>query len=356
MQTIHMRSVEQISCGVFDHLDDAGIDLAQHYANRLRLAEEYDRSGFYAYHLAEHHGSSHGLAPSPNLLLAAMAQRTTSLRLGPLVMILMLYHPLRAFEEICMLDQISGGRVELGTGRGAIPAELGFYGVDPEHLEDRYKEASDILRKAMSGGTLDFHGDYFNLTDVPIVLSTLQRPHPPLWYGTNHPDAARKAAENRMNVVSYGRAAAIRAVTDQRRKFWADVAMPENAQPKRVMVRQIVVAPTSHEACALAKPAYERWYHALNELRDHAGMPHPPSIPSSFDETLDLGLCFAGPAADIRNAVLQQVAEAGVNYILWQVAFGNLPVEASLRTAAAITAEIMPAVGKIPSSPAFGSA
>jgi len=130
MQTTRISSVEQVGCGVFDQLDDAGVDLAEHYANRLRMAEEYDGNGFYAYHVAEHHGTPHGLAPSPNLLLAAMAQRTTKLRRGPLVMVLMLYHPLRAFEEICMLDQISGGRVELGTGRRAVPAELEFYGVD----------------------------------------------------------------------------------------------------------------------------------------------------------------------------------------------------------------------------------
>jgi alkanesulfonate monooxygenase SsuD/methylene tetrahydromethanopterin reductase-like flavin-dependent oxidoreductase (luciferase family) len=356
MQTTRMRSVEQIRCGVFDHLDDAGINLAQHYANRLRLAEEYDRSGFYAYHLAEHHGTPHGLAPSPNLLLAAMAQRTTNLRLGPLVMVLMLYHPLRAFEEICMLDQISDGRVELGTGRGAVPAELEFYGVDPEHLEDRYNEASAILLKAMAGGTLDFHGVHFNLNDVPIVLSTLQKPHPPLWYGTNHPDTARRAAENRMNIVSYGSAVAIRAITDQHRKIWPEVGAPEEAQPKRGMVRQIVVAPTFREACALAKPAYERWYRTLNDLRDHAGIPHPPGIPSSFDEAVGLGLCFAGPAAAIRDAILRQVGEAGVNYVLWQIAFGNLSVEASLRTTAAIAAEIMPALGKVACSPAFGGA
>jgi alkanesulfonate monooxygenase SsuD/methylene tetrahydromethanopterin reductase-like flavin-dependent oxidoreductase (luciferase family) len=348
MQTDRMRSVEQIRCGVFDHLDDAGIDLAKHYANRLRLVEQYDRSGFYAYHVAEHHGTQHGLAPSPNLLLAAMAQRTTNLRLGPLVMVLMLYHPLRAFEEICMLDQISNGRVELGTGRGAVPAEGEFYGVDPEHIEDRYNEASAILLKAMAGGTLDFHGVHFNLNDVPIVLSTFQKPHPPLWYGTNHPEAARWAAVNRMNIVSYGRADAIRAVTDQHRKSWAEVAAPEEAQPKRGIVRQIVVAPTFREAWVLAKPAYERWYHTLNDLRDRKDLPRLPGFPSSLDEAVGLGLCFVGPPAAIRNAMLRQIDEAGVNYVLWQIAFGNLPVEASLRTTAAITAEIMPALGGVP--------
>src|ERR1700754_2759819 len=119
--------------GVFDHLDRAGgadLDIAKQYADRLELVEQYERAGFYAYHLAEHHGTPLGLAPSPGLFLAAVAQRTTTLRFGPLVYPLGLYHPLRLAEEICMLDQMSGGRLELGVGRGASPYEAarGFVG------------------------------------------------------------------------------------------------------------------------------------------------------------------------------------------------------------------------------------
>jgi hypothetical protein len=77
------------------------------YRNRLSLAEAYDYLGFYAYPVAEHHCTPHGRAPSPNLFLSSVAQRTRSLRFGPLVMVLNLYHPLRAFEEICMVDHLS---------------------------------------------------------------------------------------------------------------------------------------------------------------------------------------------------------------------------------------------------------
>ncbi|MDA9445745.1 hypothetical protein XI01_03140 [Bradyrhizobium sp. CCBAU 21360] len=74
----------------------------------LVLAEAYDRLGFYAYHVAEHHCAA-WKGPSPSLFLSSVAQRTRHLRLGPLVMLFNFYHPLRAFEEICMLDQLSGG-------------------------------------------------------------------------------------------------------------------------------------------------------------------------------------------------------------------------------------------------------
>jgi alkanesulfonate monooxygenase SsuD/methylene tetrahydromethanopterin reductase-like flavin-dependent oxidoreductase (luciferase family) len=138
-----------LSFGIFDHLDHAGGSLRQQYSDRLEIASACDEAGFRAYHVAEHHGTPHGLAASPNLFLSAVAQRTRKLRLGPLVMLLNLYHPLRAFEEICMLDQLSGGRLDLGIGRGAVPLELSFFGVSAAEAQDRYSEAAEIVIKAM---------------------------------------------------------------------------------------------------------------------------------------------------------------------------------------------------------------
>ena len=86
--------------GVFDHLDDAGVPHGELFAGRLKLAEAYDRSGFHAYHLAEHHGTPLGCAASPGIFLAALAQRTTRLRFGPMVYLLPFYHPLRLIEEV----------------------------------------------------------------------------------------------------------------------------------------------------------------------------------------------------------------------------------------------------------------
>src|SRR6516165_7811081 len=117
--------------GIFDHMDRAGPDLGRQFDERLRLIALYERVGFHAYHLAEHHATPLGMAPSPSVFLAAVAQRTKRLRFGALVHTLSLYHPLRLAEEICMLDQMSGGRLELGIGRGISPHELAYYGVTP---------------------------------------------------------------------------------------------------------------------------------------------------------------------------------------------------------------------------------
>src|SRR5438552_2609160 len=125
--------------GVFDHLDRYPGSLADYYEDRLKITQAYDRSGFYAYHLAEHHATPLGMAPSPSVFLAAVAQRTRRLRFGPLVYTLSLHHPLRVVEEICMLDQMSGGRLEVGVGRGISPHEVAYYGVDPANAQRAHK-------------------------------------------------------------------------------------------------------------------------------------------------------------------------------------------------------------------------
>src|ERR1700736_3875811 len=121
--------------GVFDHMHRGRADLRGPFDERLRLIELYEQAGFHAYHLAEHHATPLGMAPSPAVFLAAVAQRTKRLRFGPLVYILTLQSPLRAYEEICMLDQMSGGRLELGMGKGISPIELAYFGADPTRAQ-----------------------------------------------------------------------------------------------------------------------------------------------------------------------------------------------------------------------------
>src|SRR5260370_6398820 len=168
--------------GVFDHLDRHGGALADYYEDRLKIAEAYDRAGFYAYHLAEHHATPLGVAPSPSVFLAAVAQRTTRLRFGPLLYTLNLYHPLRLIDEICMLDQMSGGRLELGVGRGISPYEVGYYGVDPATGPQRFAEALEVILNGLTGKPLTHHGLYFSFQNVAMADQSVVSPHAPLSY------------------------------------------------------------------------------------------------------------------------------------------------------------------------------
>src|SRR5438067_8933352 len=135
--------------GVFDHLDKNDRPLARYYAERLEIIAAYERAGFYAYHVAEHHLTDLGMAPSPSVFLAAVASRTTRLRFGPMIFAAPLYHPLRLLQEIAMLDQMSGGRLEMGFGRGAAAAEIRFFDVDPAKTEQLCEQTVAFILEGM---------------------------------------------------------------------------------------------------------------------------------------------------------------------------------------------------------------
>ena len=190
--------------GIFDHLDDSGLSRAEQLEQRLRLIEQYDRDGFYAYHLAEHHGTPLGIVGSPNLFLAAVAQRTQTLHFGALINVLPLYHPLRLVEEWCtLLDHLSGGRLEPGIGRGASPIEASFFGIDGDSTPERFAEAFDLITQAFAAEeTFSYDGKYFTVSEMPLTARPLQHPHPPFWFGASRPDRAGWCAERAINVMS----------------------------------------------------------------------------------------------------------------------------------------------------------
>ena len=140
--------------GVFDHLDRNDLPLREYYEQRLKVIEAFDRSGFYAYHVAEHHFTPLGMAPSPSVFLSAIAQRTKRLRFGTFVYALPVHHPLRVLEEICMLDHMSGGRLEIGFGRGSVPFEISYYGQNAEERQQIYAERLELILKAFTVKTL----------------------------------------------------------------------------------------------------------------------------------------------------------------------------------------------------------
>ncbi len=222
-----------VKFGVFDHMDDAGVPLGELYADRLQFAEALDRGGFHAYHLAEHHNTPLGMAASPGIFLSALAQRTKTLRFGPLVYLLPFYHPMRLIEEICMLDQMSSGRLELGIGRGVSPFETANYALDFSQTQGMYHEAFQVLLKGLTTDELSFAGKFYNFSKVPMLLQPVQRPHPPFWYGVNIPENADWPAENDVNVISLALSPAVRPIFDRYRAARSKLGKPDTTLLRR---------------------------------------------------------------------------------------------------------------------------
>ncbi len=328
--------------GIFDHLDHAGDALSDYYEDRLKIAEAYDRTGFYAYHLAEHHATPLGMAPSPNLFLAALAQRTRRLRFGPMVYVLPLYHPLRLIEEICMLDQMSGGRLELSFGRGASPLEIEYFGVDPAAAQDLYAEAVELIIRGLTHETLDFDGKYFSFAKVPMLIAPAQKPHPPIWYGVHAPDSAVRAARRALNVIDLDPTADARVTIDSYRTTWQSLHGAAAPLPKLGLGRFIVVAETDAEALQLARRAYPVWHQSFTYLFRLQGRPQSHPRPPDFDSLLERGQGIAGSPASVREHIAEQLAATGCNYVVGQFAFGDLTLDECLRSIGLFAGEVMP--------------
>src|ERR1051325_2162512 len=292
--------------GVFDHLDRYDGPLSDYYEARLRLIELYDRAGFYGYHIAEHHSTPLGMAPSPSVFLAAVAQRRKRLRCGPMVYALPLYHPLRMIEEICMLDQMSGGRLDIGFGRGASPIELDLYGVKPAEPREIYDEALAIGVKGLTEKTLTFHGKHFNYDNVPMELEPFQKPHPPLWYGVHATDSAARCAKAGINAVTLDSIAATRSFTDSFRSAWAETGRPAAQIPKFGLGRFLVVADTDADAHRIANRSYPMWHDSFYALFKVYGRKASHPRPATFPEIVADGRGIAGSPATATQIIPQQ--------------------------------------------------
>jgi alkanesulfonate monooxygenase SsuD/methylene tetrahydromethanopterin reductase-like flavin-dependent oxidoreductase (luciferase family) len=330
--------------GIIDHNDDSGRPARQQITERLELIEAYDRLGFYAYHLTEHHGTPLAITGSPHLMLAAAAMRTTRLRLGTLITILSLYHPMRVIEEACTLDQMTGGRLDLGVGRGVSPAELAFHGVmSEEEAQGRFDEAFEILRLGLTGDSVTFDGTYYKLAEAPVVTPPLQRPHPPLWYGTRTLSKAEWCARLRMPMMALVPSSAVRTLTDAYRAEWASLGRPPADLPPLGIARNMVLAPTNEEAMKIANRAFARFSSSLFYLWRKYGITPPPLFPAdTFEGICATGHFYAGDPAGAREWVARHQEAGGISYMALETCFGDMTFDEALQTAELLATEVMP--------------
>jgi alkanesulfonate monooxygenase SsuD/methylene tetrahydromethanopterin reductase-like flavin-dependent oxidoreductase (luciferase family) len=330
--------------GIFDHVDRNDLPLSAYYEARLKIVEAYDRAGFYGYHVAEHHATPLGMAPSPSVFLAAVAQRTKRLRFGPMVYALPLYHPLRMIEEICMLDQMSGGRLDIGFGRGASAIELAYFGENAADSQAVYAEALEVIRAGLTRRSLSHKGARFRFEDVPMELEPRQKPHPPIWYGLHAPESGERAARQGLQVICLDPHEPTRAAVDRFRAAWSE---HQGAKLPRIgLGRFAVVAETDEAARRIARRAYPRWHQSFTWLfRQHQQdrtISHPR--PPDWDTIERVGQGVAGSPETVTRFLKEQHALTRTNYCVGQFAFGDLTLEETLASIALFVQSVMPAL------------
>lgn len=336
--------------GIFDHLERRSDSLGALYRGRLRLLKLADEAGFYGYHLAEHHATPLGMAPSPSVFLSAAIQHTSRIRLGPMVYLLPLYHPLRLISEICMLDHLSDGRLELGVGRGVSPFEQAYFEVPFLHSRAMFEEALEMVTLGLRQERLSYEGKYYRCFDMPLELHPQQQPNPAFWYGVISARSLRFAAERRMHMTSGGPSAVVKDLVAEYRGLWdlhRDNPLnlnPHLDEPKMGAFRHIYVAETDAAAEAVATPAYKTYYDNIEKLWLDFGVAHTLFTPD-LAVARNLDVAIVGSPTRVQDEIAAYFEQTGCNYILLAFAWGSLTQAESERSLELFAERVMPAFG-----------
>ena len=145
--------------------------------------------GYSSVWIAEHHFNDYGLCPSPPVLAAFVAARTTTLRLGMGVSLLPLHHPVDLAEQLAVLDVVSGGRLDVGIGRGGTLQDYQTFLSDRGDSRARVEEGIELIRRSWSGAPFDFQGRFHSAERLHVRPRPAQRPHPPLFIAANSEDS-----------------------------------------------------------------------------------------------------------------------------------------------------------------------
>ena len=181
-----------------EHFDPATSQ--RHFDAYLDLWATAESSGFDGIFFSEHHFGA-GYSPAPHLLIAAVARRTTRLRLGVMGVVPAYHAPWQLVEEIGMLDHLTGGRLEIGTAAG-IPQEMAHVGLGVDEARERYDESMEILDQALAAPVISHHGKYWSFDDLRLTPRPLQQPSPPKWVTVVSVASARKAARRNAKICT----------------------------------------------------------------------------------------------------------------------------------------------------------
>lgn len=341
-----------VDIGVFDWVDFSDEEPPTRlFEDRLALAALADELGFATYHVAEHHFTPLGGAPSPGLWLAAVARETSRIRLGPLVYLLPLYHPLRLISEIALLDHLSGGRLELGVGRGVSPWELGHYGISADESRELFEETLEVVLNGLSHGVLNHQGRRLPSFDgVPMELHCLQQPYPPVWHATSSPEGIAWSARHGLNLMGLGPASAFGQVVEQYQAGRAAHAGEPGrfnahvAEPRIGMMRQVVVAETDAEAERILEGMFGRWRHSFTKLWvANNDQPRAVGMPT-IEGFRGVGALIVGSPATVREGLARTIDEGRLNYLACSFAWGSISRDDAARSMELFAHEVMPAL------------
>jgi alkanesulfonate monooxygenase SsuD/methylene tetrahydromethanopterin reductase-like flavin-dependent oxidoreductase (luciferase family) len=299
------------------------------FATPLELAERFDAAasqrffnayldlwtsaepaGFEGIFFSEHHfGASY--SPSPNLLIANVALRTKTMRLGVLGVVPPYHTPWQLVEEIGMLDHLTGGRLEIGTAAG-IPQELAQVGIGMDEARTRFDEAVAIMDKALAEPVISHHGKFWQFDNLRLTPRTIQQPHPPKWVTVISESSARKAARRGAKIsTAFHPQSKVIEIFDAYRDEAAKVG--RKAGPDDLCIRRQVIMIEDEEGIAKRRRAYTDFIKQDPRV-SLPGRPAAIDSPSAHTFTIGDDEFITGKPAAVAEQIIAQCQSAGAGH------------------------------------------
>jgi alkanesulfonate monooxygenase SsuD/methylene tetrahydromethanopterin reductase-like flavin-dependent oxidoreductase (luciferase family) len=347
---------------------DVGAANYQEHIDEMAYCEEL---GFDGVVFNEHHYSAYGTMPSPNLIAAALSQRTKRMRIGVLGNILPLRnHPVRVAEEYAMLDCLTGGRLIAGFVRG-VPAEYIWYNVNPEESRGRFEEAYDVIMTAWTNPVWSYKGEFFEFEDCALWPRPVQQPHPPIWVAARSAESIEWCVKRRIPIAQvYQTASQIEDTFGYYRQVARDAGW--EATPEQfILTRHIYVGETDERARREAEPALRYFFtlqgrgfnEAVNEraaaaqqllavlntersfnyFRDE-NRKRLDFSKLSWEELMDSGYLLCGSPDTVTEQLKTQMERVGAGHFMGMFHIGNLAHERVIASLERFQQEVMPAL------------
>jgi alkanesulfonate monooxygenase SsuD/methylene tetrahydromethanopterin reductase-like flavin-dependent oxidoreductase (luciferase family) len=326
----------------------------QRYRDTVEQAVHAESLGFEAvWPVEQHFDPGLSILSAPLLMLAAVSERTRTLRLGIAIILLPLWHPIRVAEEVATLDVLSNGRVEFGIGRGSLPAHFTGYGIAQSENRDRFLEGLEIIRDAWTRDRVSYKGRFFEVGNVTVVPKPVQQPYPPIRVAANSPDTFELMGKMGLPIFVAAQVnpfPRIREYLPIYRNALAAAGHPDRNPEDVTVLIPTYVAPTRAQVREEVEPSIRRWLQNVGARYASAGAVVPPMVQErlerirnmSYERACELMAVFDTPEASVER--LQQFREEFNmgRLICWFNPGGLVPHEKVMRSMELFAARVMP--------------
>ncbi|HEV2334256.1 MAG TPA: LLM class flavin-dependent oxidoreductase [Stellaceae bacterium] len=328
---------------------------AEMFRRQLEEAVLAERMGIDQMWFLEHHLQP-SATPSPNLIIAAAAQHTSRLRFANMVNILPFRHPLLVAEEAAMLDTLTGGRLDMGLGRGLRPPEFEAFGIDQANSREMFLESFDLICRIWADENFAHHGKYWTVVkNGPLSPPLVQRPHPPFLVSAQSEESLRWAAAHDIPFAQ------IDSMVEQARHDQAiyrevQAAHGHAPAPRLYLMREIYVGDSDARARAEAQPYLLQYWDLWNRYtqftrggrlpdsydfwRRQAPMLHA----MSFDEILAHDMVLLGDPETVAEAILRVAGQLDLMGLALVFKLGAMPYDRVERSMRRFGDEVMPKI------------